>query len=130
MKLPKQFNLMTKLPRPLVALVRKAIYVLSLLISFLRKVIFTLKEIAKSTTPVSGFMALVSVTLIAYITNLMFMFPTYSHSGGVIIMLVFGSLAVAIIVALDLVGNYERFKSIDAYIESEINKQTQENNGK
>lgn len=116
MKLPNTLNRIVKLSSPLLALVRKTI--------------LNLKEIAESTTPVSGFMALVSVTLIAYITNLMFMFPTYSHSGGVIIMLVFGSLAVAIIVALDLVGNYERFKSIDAYIESEINKQTQENNGK
>ncbi len=89
-----------------------------------------LKEIAKHTTPISALMALVSVTLIAYTTNLMFMISTYPHSAGVIFMLGFASLSVAIIVALDLVGNYERFKGIDAYIESEINKQTQESNGK
>lgn len=89
-----------------------------------------LKEIAKHTTPISALMALVSVTLIAYTTNLIFMISTYPDSAGVIFMLGFASVVVAIIVALDLVGNYERFKGIDAYIESEINKQTQESNGK
>lgn len=76
-----------------------------------------LKEIAKHTTPISALMAFVSVTLIAYTTNLIFMFSTYPHSAGVIIMLGFASIAVAIIVALDLVDNYEC-------------KQTQESNGK
>ena len=89
-----------------------------------------LKEILKHTTPISAFMALISVTLIAYTTNLIFIISTYPHSAGVIFMLGFASVVVAIIVALDLVGNYERLKGIDAYIESEINKQTQESNGK
>ncbi|MFA1010644.1 MULTISPECIES: hypothetical protein [Pseudomonas syringae group] len=116
MKLPKTLNVIVKLESPLLALVRKTI--------------LNLKEIAESTTPVSGLMALVSITLIAYTTNLIFIISTYPHSAGVIFMLGFASVVVSIIVALDLVGNHERFKSIDAYIESEINKQTQENNGK
>lgn len=81
------------------------------------KVLENLKAIAKHTTPSSGLMFLVSVTLIAYTTNLIFMYSIYPHSAGVIIMLGFASIAVAIIVALDLVDNYEC-------------KQTQESDGK
>ncbi|RMM93448.1 hypothetical protein [Pseudomonas savastanoi] len=92
--------------------------------------IHNLKEIAKHTTPISAFMALISVTLIAYTTNLIFILSADPIALNITLMLLFASLALSIIVALDLVDNYERHRKLDVFIESELKKQTQESDGK